>query len=86
MSDTLAPDQHTYFYRNFQPAVLSVALATDQKSSNGCYNCTGASRPVPTRSQDGNEHLQHADSLLRDFCVVTLHSISIFVEISHPSS
>ena len=37
VSDTLAPDQHTYFYSNIQPSVLSIALATDQKSSNGCY-------------------------------------------------
>ena len=28
-------------YSNIQPSVLSVALAIDQKSSNGCYNCTG---------------------------------------------
>ena len=41
MSNTLALDQHTYFYSNIQPSALSVALATDQKSSSGCYNCTG---------------------------------------------
>ena len=29
VSDTLAPDQHTYFYSNIQPSVLSIALATD---------------------------------------------------------
>ena len=28
-------------YSNIQPSVLSVALATDQKNSNFCYNCTG---------------------------------------------
>ena len=28
-------------YSNIQPSVLSVALATDQKSSYDCYNCTG---------------------------------------------
>ena len=28
-------------YSNIQPSVVSVALATDQRSSNGCYNGTG---------------------------------------------
>ena len=39
-----------------------------------------ASRPIPTSSQDGNENLQYADTLLRGcfFCVNTLHFISIF--------
>ena len=35
MSDTLAPGQHNIYYSNIQPSVLSVALASDQKSSNG---------------------------------------------------
>ena len=60
---------------NIQPSVLSVALAPDQYSSNGCYNST---RPTglyltvfpkqqqclkwlhPNNSHDGNEHLKHA--------------------------
>ena len=41
-------------YSNIQPSVLSVALATDQ-----LLQLHRASRPVPTSSQDGNEHLQH---------------------------
>ena len=49
MSDTLAPHQHSYCYSNIQPAVLSVA--TDQKSSNGCYNCT--SKQACTNQQSG---------------------------------
>ena len=36
-------------YSNIQPSVLSVALAlalaTDQRSSNGCYNCSGQAGP-----------------------------------------
>ena len=32
-------------YSNIQPSVLSVALATDQRSSNGCYNCTEQAGP-----------------------------------------
>ena len=28
-------------YSNIQSSVLSFALATDQKSSSGCYNCNG---------------------------------------------
>ena len=35
---------------------------------------------MPTSSQDGNGHLQHAATLIRGcFCVDTLHSISIFL-------
>ena len=63
-------------FSNIQPFVLSVELATDKYCCNGCYNCT---RPVPTSSQYGKEHLQHADTctLLRGcFCVDTLHSAS----------
>ena len=47
-----------------------------------------ASRPIPTSSQEGNEHLQHADTYLTQgvvFCVDTLHSTSIFVNFIHPS-
>ena len=45
------------------------------------------SRPIPTSSQDSNENLQHADTLLRGcFCVHTLQFISIFVNFIHPSS
>ena len=75
-------------YSNIQPSVLSVALATDQKSSNGCYNCTGQA-----------DMYQWAVKMVKNicsmqipysgvvFCVVTLHSISIFfVNFSHPSS
>ena len=32
-------------YSNNQPSVLSVALATGQRSSNGCYNCTRQEGP-----------------------------------------
>ena len=32
-------------HSNIQPFVLSVALATDQGSRNGCYNCTGQAGP-----------------------------------------
>ena len=43
--------------------------------------------PIPTSSQDGNEHLQHADTLLRGcFGVDTLQSISIFCRLIHPAN
>ena len=88
MSDTLSPDQHRYFYSNIQPSVLSVALATDQKSSNGCYNCTGQAglyQPaVKMVTNIGSMQTPYSGVV---FCVVTLHSVSIFiVNFSHPSS
>ena len=63
MSDTFAHDQHSYLYSNIQPSVLSVALAPDQYSGNGCYNCIGSASLIlqlhPT------ERMQHANNLLR---------------------
>ena len=46
----------------FQPSVLSVVLATDQRSSNGCYNCTRQAVPYQPAVK---MNLQHADTLLR---------------------
>ena len=40
MSDTLAPNQHLYLLWQFPTICAVVALATDQYSSYGCYNCT----------------------------------------------
>ena len=66
-------------YSNIQPSVLSVALATDQKSSHGCYNCTGQA-----------DLYQPAVKMVTNICsmqipfsgfflfVDTLHSISLF--------
>ena len=79
LSDTLARTSIHICYSNIQPPVLSVPLAPDQYSSNGCYNCTQPAQLRLTSCQDGNEHLQHTDILLRScFCVDTLHSIRIF--------
>ena len=64
-------------YSNIQPSVWYVALAPGQYSSNGYYNCTGSAglycKLHPTTSQDGNEHLQHADILLLDLFFVLIH-------------
>ena len=69
-------------YSNIKPSVLSVALETHQRSSNGCYYCTGQAS-----SQDGNEHQQHTDPYSGViFCVVTIHSIRIVVNFKYPSS
>ena len=40
MSDTLAPDQHTYLLKQYPTICAVCCTSTDQKSSNGCYNCT----------------------------------------------
>ena len=70
-------------YSNIQPSVLSVALATDQRSSNCCYNCT---RQTGSFQPAVKINLQHADTLLRGcFYVDTLHSISIFCCKFYPS-
>ena len=70
MSDTLAPDQHSY--------LLSVTLATDQ-SSNGCYNCIGQAGPyqpaVKMVTNICSMQIRYSGVV---FSVDTLHSISIF--------
>ena len=78
MSDTL--EQTSIYNCDSLPSVLSVALAPDQYSSNDCYNCT---RPTglflqlhPNSSQDGYEHLQHADILL-SFLFVLIHCTAL---------
>ena len=38
----VSPNQQSYLFLHIQ-ACMSVELATDQYSSNGCYNCTGLS-------------------------------------------
>ena len=84
MSDTLALDQHI----NIQPYVLSVALVTYQRSSNGCYNCTRqAGLYQPAVKMVANIYSVHLPYSGVVFCVDTLHSISIFfVNFIHPSS
>ena len=70
--------------------MLSVALATlatDQKRSNGCYNCTGQAglyQPaVKMVKSICSMQIRYSDVV---FCVVTLHSISIFwLKFSHSS-
>ena len=54
MSDTLAPDQHSYLLKQY-PTICAV---TDQRSSNDCFNCTrkgGLLLVGATSNQDGNE-------------------------------
>ena len=71
-------------YSNIQPSVLSVALATDQKSSNGCYNCTGqAVLYQPVVKMVTNICSMQIPYSERFFCVDTLHSISILA--IHPA-
>ena len=54
--------------------MLSVALATDQISSDGCYNCTGqADSYQPAVKMVTN--IPYSEVV---FCIDTLHSISIY--------
>ena len=81
MTETLTSGQHTYLlYSNIQPSVLSVALATDQKSSNGCYNCTGqAGLNQPAVKMVTNTcSMQIPYSVVGFICVDTLYSICFF--------
>ena len=75
-------------YSNIQPSVLSVALATDQRSSNGCYICTGQAGPYqPAVKMVTNICSMQIPYSGVVFCVDTLHSISIFVvNFIHPSN
>ena len=73
-------------YSNIQPCVLSVVLATDQKSRNGSYNCTGQAGLY----QLAVKMVTNICSMLIPysgvvFCVDTLHSISIFFFKFYPS-
>ena len=63
--------------------MLSVALATDQISSDGCYNCTGqADSYQPAVKMVTN--IPYSEVV---FCIDALHSISIsFFIFIHPSS
>ena len=82
MSDTLAPDQHSYLLKQYPTTCavccthhssiveMVVTIAPDQQA---CIL-----QLHPTSSQDGNEHLQHTDVTRGLFCVDTLHSICIF--------
>ena len=67
-------------YSNSQPSGMSVALATDQRSSNGCYNCT----PQAGSYQPAGKIVTNICSMQIPYsgvvcCVDTLHSISIFL-------
>ena len=73
-------------YGNIQPSVLSVALATDQRSSNGCYNCTGQAGSYQPAVKMVTDICSMQIPYSGCFCVDTLHSISIFfVNFIHPS-
>ena len=65
-------------YINIQPSVLPV-LATDQRCSNGRYNCTWQADPyqlaVKMAANICSMQIPHSAVV---FCVDTLHSISIF--------
>ena len=66
-------------YSNIQPSVLSVALATDQRSSNGCYNCTRQAGPYqPAVKMVTNICSMQIPYSGVVFCVDTLHSITFF--------
>ena len=64
-----------------------LSVATDQKSSNDCYNCTrqaGLYQPaVKMVTNICSMQISYSGVV---FCVVTLNSISIFVNFSHPSA
>ena len=66
-------------HSNIQPFVLSVALATDQGSRNGCYNCTGQAGPyqpaVKMATNICSMQIPYSGVVL---CVDTLHFISIY--------
>ena len=67
--------------------MLSVELATDQRSSNACYNCTRQAGPYqPAAELVTNICSMQIPYSRVDFSVDTLHSISIFVNFIHPSS
>ena len=71
---------HNYLLSQYPQSVLSVALATDQKSSNGCYNCTrqaGLYQPaVKMVTNICSMRIPYSGVVF--ICVYTLHSISIF--------
>ena len=73
-------------YSNIQPSVLSAALATDQRSSNGCYNCyrqAGLYQPaVKMLMNICSNQIPYSGVV---FCVDTLHSISSFCYKFYPS-
>ena len=73
-------------YSNIQLSVLYVALATDQRSSNGCYNCTWQAGPYqPAVKMVTNICSMQIPYLRVVFRVDTLHSISIFCKF-YPST
>ena len=61
------------------------ALATDQRSSNACYNCTGQAGPyqpaVEMVTNIWSKQIPYSGIV---FCVDTLHSISIYCKL-YPS-
>ena len=79
MPETLAPVQHSYLLKQYKTSVLTVALAPDQYSSNGFYNCTGPADPYFTVTPN-----HAAVKIVTKICsmqmsysgVVSLHSIS----------
>ena len=89
MSDTLEPKHHNICYSNIHPSVLSVALAIDQKSSNGCYNCTGqADLYQPAVKMVTNIcSMQIPYKGVAFICVDTLYSANFFLKILsiHPA-
>ena len=85
MSDTLALDQYSIHicYSNIQPSVLSVALATEQKRSNVCYNCTGqAGLYQPADKMVSNICNMQIPYLC---CYTTLHKYFFLILAIHPA-
>ena len=72
------------WYSHIQPSVLSVALATDQRNSSGCYNCTGQAG----LHQPAVKMVMTICSIqipYSCFCIDTIHCISIFFCKFYPS-
>ena len=73
-------------YSNIQPTVLSVAPATDHRSSNGCCNCTGQAGPCqPAVKMVMSICIMQIFYSGAVFCVDTLHFMCILFCKFYPS-